>query len=163
MRKRLILVMSLIASLTIMANGVGYVDTQKVLQNCKETESTQKFLETKKAELQEELDSEKTKLEEKQNELSQKDRDLTDSEKQELQEMQEKFQVKYQQMQQNLNVLQETMYEKLRSGIDTAIKEVAKQEKYDTVFDKSVIYYGGDDLTKEVIDFLTGSEKIELE
>ena len=54
------------------------------------------------------------------------------------------------------------MFEKLKSDINVAIKEVAKEKKMDIVLDKQVVYYGGTDITDDVSKFLVGIEKIDL-
>jgi Skp family chaperone for outer membrane proteins len=54
------------------------------------------------------------------------------------------------------------MLEKLKSDIRVAIKEVGKIKKYDAVLEKQVVYYGGTDISEDVVKFLSGVEKIEL-
>lgn len=162
MKKILVTIGSLICAANIFAAGVGYIDTQIVIQKYPETAKTQVYLETKKSELQKLLDDAKNKIEAKDAEIEKKGANATDKEKKDLETEKETFKAKYEEMQQNLDQVQYTMYEKLKSDINLAIKEIAKEKKLDLVLDKQVVYYGGTDITDDVSKFLSGVEKIDL-
>ena len=162
MKKLLMTVSSFIFAANMFAAGIGYIDTQIVIQKYPETAKTQAYLETKKADMQKILDEAKKKIEDKEAELDKKGAAATEKEKQEVEEEKATFKSKYEEMQQSLDQVQYTMFEKLKSDINVAIKEVAKEKKMDIVLDKQVVYYGGTDITDDVSKFLVGIEKIDL-
>lgn len=162
MKKILIAIGTLLVCGTIFAGGVGYVDTQKVIEKYPETKKTQAFLEDKKADLQKVLDDEKKKMEARQDELEKKGNKITDKDKKDFEKAKEEFKDKFEAMQKNLDQLQYTMYDKLKSDINVAIKDVGNSKKLDVVLDKAVVYYGGTDVTDDVVKFLTGVQKIDL-
>lgn len=162
MKKILVAIGSLVVAANIFAAGIGYIDTQIVIQKYPETAKTQTYLENKKIELQRTLDEAKKRIEEKDAEIEKKGDKATEKEKKDLENEKENFKAKYEDMQQVLDQAQYTMYEKLKSDINLAIKEVAKEKKMDIVLDKQVVYYGGVDITDDVAKFLTGVEKIDL-
>ena len=49
---------------------------------------------------------------------------------------------------------QRELQQQLLSHVQQTIQAVAKQMKYDYVFDKSVVFFGGDDITEEVLKAL---------
>lgn len=162
MKKILITLGSLVFAANIFAAGIGYIDTQIVIQKYPETAKTQAYLETKKVDMQKILDEAKKQIESKEAEIEKKGANATDKEKQELEEDKAAFKDKYEEMQQSLDQVQYAMFEKLKSDINMAIKEVAKEKKMDIVLDKQVVYYGGTDITDDVSKFLGGVEKIDL-
>lgn len=162
MKKLLITLGSLVCAANIFAAGVGYIDTNSVIQKYPETAKTQQYLEIKKSEMQKILDEARKKIEAKAEEVDKKGDKATDKEKADLEAEKTNFKVKYEEMQQSLDQVQYTMFEKLKSDINLAIKEVAKEKKLDIVLDKQVVYYGGTDISDDVAKFLTGVEKIDL-
>lgn len=162
MKKFIMLVAGVIMSLNVLAGTVGYVDPQDLLDKYPETKKTQDYLEKKKKDLQIVLDAEKTKINDKSEELKKKGDKATKAEKDELEKTKTEFQKKFETMQANLEQLQYTMYDKLYSDINVAIQEIAKEKKLDIVVNKTAIYYGGEDITEDVLKFLAGVQKIDL-
>ena len=162
MKKFIMLVAGVIMSLNVLAGTVGYVDLQDLLDKYPETKKTQDYLEKKKKDLQIVLDAEKTKINDKSEELKKKGDKATKAEKDELEKTKTEFQKKFETMQANLEQLQYTMYDKLYSDINVAIQEIAKEKKLDIVVNKTAIYYGGEDITEDVLKFLAGVQKIDL-
>lgn len=164
MKKTLIKLASfLLVASNLLAGGLGYVNTDEVLRNYPETQRTQTFLESKKAEMQDTLDQANKILLEKQKVMEAKGESLTEQEKSDFLKLQQTYKTQFEKMQYDLDSLQYNMFEKLKSDVSTAIKKAAKEKELDAVFDNSVIYYGGENITKDVIEFLSGSEKIEVE
>lgn len=164
MKKRLIQLASfLIVASNLVAGGFGYVNTDEVLRNYPETQRTQKFLEEKKADMQKNLDIANKELIVEQKELELKGEAATKEEKDAFAKYQKTYKAQFDKMQYDLDSLQYNMFEKLKSDISTAIDQVAKEKELDSVLDAAVVYYGGNDITKDIIEFLSGSEKIELE
>jgi outer membrane protein len=62
----------------------------------------------------------------------------------------------YQQLQQGLQVKQQELLGAIRSKVNAAVKEVADSKGLTTVVDKSVIVYGGQDITDDVMKKITG-------
>ena len=162
MKKFIMLVAGVIMSLNVLAGTVGYVDPQDLLDKYPETKKTQDYLEKKKKDLQTVLDAEKTKINDKSEELKKKGDKATKAEKDELEKTKTEFQKKFETMQANLEQLQYTMYDKLYSDINVAIQEIATEKKLDIVVNKTAIYYGGEDITEDVLKFLAGVQKIDL-
>ncbi|BDU50315.1 OmpH family outer membrane protein [Haliovirga abyssi] len=162
MKKIAVVISSLLISASIFAGGLGKVDTQKVLSKYPETQRTQQFLQSQKEKMQKDLDAGKEKVANYQKELEQKGDKATKEEKDKLDKMKSEFAKNYKGMQSSLDQLQYTMYEKLKSDINLAIKQVAKKDQLDAIFDSAVVYYGATDVTDDVIKFLSGVEKIDL-
>lgn len=162
MKKLLIIAAAAVMAVNSFAASIAYVDPQELLEKYPETKKTQDYLEKKKKEMQGILDSERTKVEERDQDIKKKADKATKAEKDELEKMKFDFSKKFEAMQGNLEQLQYNMYEKIKSDINVAISETAKAKKIDVVMDKTVIYYGGDDITKDVLNFLSGVQKIDL-
>ncbi len=162
MKKLLIIAAAAVMAVNSFAASIAYVDPQELLEKYPETKKTQDYLEKKKKEMQGILDSERTKVEEKDQDIKKKADKATKAEKDELEKIKLDFSKKFEAMQGNLEQLQYNMYEKIKSDINVAISETAKAKKIDVVMDKTVIYYGGDDITKDVLNFLSGVQKIDL-
>jgi len=162
MKKLLMIVAGILMAVNSFAATIAYVDPQELLEKYPETRKTQDYLEKKKKEMQGILDTERTKVEEKDQEIKKKGDKATKAEKDDLEKMKSEFSKKFEAMQGSLEQLQYNMYEKIKSDINVAITETAKAKKIDIVMDKTVIYYGGEDITKDVLNFLSGVQKIDL-
>lgn len=162
MKKLLMIAAGIVMAVNSFAATIAYVDPQELLEKYPETRKTQDYLEKKKKEMQGILDTERTKVEEKDQDIKKKGEKATKAEKEELEKMKSEFAKKFEAMQGNLEQLQYNMYEKIKSDINVAISETAKAKKIDIVMDKTVIYYGAEDITKDVLNFLSGVQKIDL-
>ena len=162
MKKLLMIAAGIVMAVNSFAATIAYVDPQELLEKYPETRKTQDYLEKKKKEMQGILDTERTKVEEKDQDIKKKGEKATKAEKEELEKMKSEFAKKFEAMQGNLEQLQYNMYEKIKSDINVAISETKKKKKIDIVMDKTVIYYGAEDITKDVLNFLSGVQKIDL-
>lgn len=164
MKKMVLLVLSVMLGTIVMGETViGYVDTQVVLENYKKTAEIQKTLETKKQELQEMLNKEKDKITKREEELEIMGKEATKEAADKVKAMKKEFQEKFTLLQQELDKSQYIAYQNIKTDISTAISNVAETRKIDTVVDKAVVYFGGEDITKDVIEFLSEAEKIKLD
>jgi len=164
MRKRMLLLVGMIcATLGMAETTIGFVDTQMILENYSKTKEIQNSLEMKKQNLQEMLNGEKEKITAKENEFLGETKELDEEEEKKLKKMQQDFQNKFQILQQELDKSQYIAYQNIKTDVSMAIKNVAQLNNINTILDKAVVYYGGKDITKDVIEFLSGTEKIELE
>ncbi len=136
---------------------VAYVDLRQVFKEYKETQKLQEILQKKQDEI-------KFKLQEKQDEitkwrntwvnnkkLSKKDRQAKE---QELYKKLTEFQDYRNYLLRNYEEYRMKMSKKVEDSIIEATKKIATQKGYTLVLDRTIVIYGGDDLTKDVIDLL---------
>lgn len=131
---------------------VGIVDTKKIFESSKLFEALNKA-KGDLSNLEEDIKKEtlyKSKLLEEARAKNVKDA--------ELQKMQEKFQKeledkrkKAQDTSDSKQKELETMSVKLKSDVETAIKDVASEKKLEVVVDKQAVLFGGTDITEDVI------------
>ena len=162
MKKIVIGIAGIILSMNLMAAGIGIVDKQEVFEKYPESQKTVEYLEKKKTEFEEVLKGIESKLDAKDKEIAKKGDKATKAEKDELDKMKVERKSKFEAMQQNLDQLQYNLYDKISSDINVAIAETAKTKNLDVVIDKTTAYYGGEDITKDVLSFLSGVKKIDL-
>ena len=103
-----------------------------------------------------------SKIDAKDKDIAKKGDKATKTEKDELDKMKADRKSKFEAMQQNLDQLQYNLYDKISSDINVAIAETAKAKQLDVVVDKTTVYYGGENITKDVLNFLNGVKKIDL-
>ncbi len=162
MRKIVAAVAGIILSMNLCAEGIGIVDKQEVFEKYPESQKTVQYLEKKKLEFEVVLKDIEAKLDAKEKDVAKKGDKATKAEKDELDKMKAERKTKFDAMQQNLDQLQYNLYDKISSDINVAITETAKTKKLDVVIDKNTAYYGGEDITKDVLNFLSGVKKIDL-
>jgi len=135
--------------------NVGYVDIEKVFN---QYEGTKKA----KEKLQGELEKEQKKIEEKKSEIIKLKEDLekkasvlekskVDAKKAELQTKLEKLQSDAMEIQQKLLGQEKEMTANIVEEIRVIVKKIAEEKKYDMVFEKNLLLYGGDDITPFVV------------
>ena len=162
MRKIVLAVTGIILAMNLCAEGIGIVDKQEVFEKYPESQKTVQYLEKKKSEFEVVLKDIEAKLDVKEKDIAKKGDKATKAEKDELDKMKAERKSKFDAMQQNLDQLQYNLYDKISSDINVAITETAKTKKLDVVIDKNTAYYGGEDITKDVLNFLNGVKKIDL-
>lgn len=162
MKKIIAAITGIVLSMNLMAAGIGIVDKQEVFEKYPESQKTVTYLEKKKVEFEDILKGIEAKITEKDKEIAKKGDKATKAEKDELDKMKADRKVKFEAMQQNLDQLQYNLYDKISSDINVAISETAKMKKLEIVIDKTTAYYGGEDITKDVLNFLNGVKKIDL-
>jgi outer membrane protein len=132
--------------------AVGFVDTQKIFQSSKLAEaltSAQNDMKVRESEFSKETLDKSKSLEEA------RAKKVSDAE---LKKMQDNFQKDLEAKRANLEVLKENkqkeleeMSKKLKTQVEDAIKNVAKEKQIDVVVDKQAVLFGGTDLTEDVI------------
>ena len=138
----LTLVMTLVLALGCMgsafaaeSNLVGFVDTQRVLRNHPEMQTTMSVLQLEAQKAQQEFES--------------KAASLDDKGKQEL----------GQKLSEQIDKKEASLLNPIRAAIRKAIAEVAKAHGISNVVDASAMVYGGMDLTDEVMASVSGGKK----
>lgn len=161
---------------TASAFQFGYVDAAKIFSMYSETQKTKNILESEKAKLQKELDTKKQQLSEMDNkyvETAKKIQDLRDSKKEEearklenqlktqresLANANMELQKFFEESQKRLYEMEEekmgTLSKDLDEVVDAVIQQIAAQKKLEAVFEKRFCYFGGMDITDEVISAL---------
>ncbi len=157
----------------------GYVDAAKLFNKYSETQKTKTYLESEKSKLQTQLDSKKKEvsdLNEKYLETAKKIQDLRDSKKEaeakalegQLKAQREALANANDQLQKFFSESQERLYtledEKMGSlskvldeKVDAVISQIAKSKGLEAVFEKRFCYFGGVDITEEVIAALNAA------
>jgi outer membrane protein len=137
------------------AMNVGYVDIEKVFNQYSGTKKA-------KEKLQGELEKEQKKIEEKKAEILKLKDDLekkasvlekskVDAKKMELQTKLEKLQSDAMEIQQKLLGQEKEMTANIIEEIRVIVKKIAEEKKYEMVFEKNLLLYGGDDITPFVV------------
>lgn len=167
MKKMFTMIGAIILSANIFATQFAIVDAEAVLKKYPETEKTNVYLEGKKLELEKKIEPMKVELLKKQKELQDKGENLTKEDAVLYKNMEEAYFGQLEALQVELNKIKENMYDKLRSDLNLAVKEIAKDKKIDVVIGMESLYYLNpeidENITDDVIDFLTGVEKINLD
>ncbi|MBI3038786.1 OmpH family outer membrane protein [bacterium] len=163
----------LIFSPTVFSFNFGYVDAGKLFNNYAETKKTKGFLESEKGKLQQELDAKKKEvadLDAKYLEIAKKLQALRDSKKdaeaksletqlraqrEALSKSNEELQKFFEESQKRLYQLEDDKMGKLTKvldeRVDNVIKQIATSKQLEAVFEKRFCYFGGVDITEEVI------------
>ncbi len=137
---------------------IAVVDTAKVVKEYQKTKDAQtrleKEFEDKKAEIKKMSD----KLEKQQEEMTAKKGIVSqkqyDTMKAKFDDDQDAFREKYKEIQSTMMKKQRDLMENIVNDVKEIAGQVAKSEKYDAVFDKEVLLYGGEDITYKVLDQL---------
>jgi len=132
--------------------SIGLVDTQKIIENStlyselrKAEADLLKLQKNFEKEYMEKVQKLQSVLEQKKN--PQEFQKLQDQYRRELMEKQSSAQKTLAEKQRSL----ETTRNNLRKKVEIAIKEIAKQKKLDYVVDKQMIFFGGSDITNDVL------------
>ena len=169
MKKILVFVLLLSVSVFSFSAKIAVVNSQKIMSEYSATKTATKFLSEEKNKLQKDIDAKSKELEKLFNDLKTKGDKRTKADEEKYLKQKTDFGIYYQAQQNKLEKLKYQEYSKIQSAIDTAIKQVAKKEKYDYVVEGKAVRVGGenlsglgDDINKKVLKFLEKSEKIEL-
>jgi outer membrane protein len=127
------------------ADGVAYIDVNKVLNSYTKAQELAADLKVKEAELQKLIADAKKDI--KLANISDKQQ-LEDKYNKELKEKQESYKQQY------LNEFQD-----IQNTVESAVKTVAKNKNVSVVFNKTSVVLGGDDLTDDVITILKGDKE----
>jgi outer membrane protein len=137
------------------ALSVGYVDIEKVFNQYEGTKKAkdklQKEVQVEQASIEKEKDDIKKAIDDLDKKSSIMDKKELSKQKNELQDRAEKLQAKMMDIQQKLMSKEKEMTADLVDEIRAIIVKIAKDKKYDYVFEKSMLLFGGEDITYLVI------------
>ncbi|HNW33590.1 MAG TPA: OmpH family outer membrane protein [Candidatus Ozemobacteraceae bacterium] len=181
--KKALLHLGLAAGLLVLpsacaAFSFGYVDAGKLFAKYSETQKTKSYLETEKTKLQKDLDTRKKQvsdLDAKYVEIAKKMQDLRDAKKEndaralepQLRAQREALANANSELQKFFEESQKRLYEleeekmgglskALDDKVDAVIARIAKAKSLEAVFEKRFCYFGGEDITEDVIAALNG-------
>lgn len=182
----LVIVVFALFSLTNCSNSFGfqfgYIDAAKVFAKYSETQKTRQILESEKEKLQKQLDKKKeevAQLNAKYVETAKKLQQLRDAKKENeakkleaqlkaereaLANANSELQKFFEESQKKLYALEDekmgSLLNLLGEKVEKIIEKIAKAKKLDAIFEKKVCFYGGIDITDEIIEELnkTASE-----
>jgi len=146
----------------ITAQNIAVVDMGMVLDQYTKRGELEKSLDIQKKVYDEELSQQKEAILKKELELVQKGERPTEEETDQLNSLKSGIEKKYREFDTSLNKLYNDYMFQLNSDIVTATVVVGKEMGFDIVFHKGTTFYGGTDITAEVIEFLNKGEKISL-
>ncbi len=160
------------------AFSFGYVDAGKLFAKYSETQKTKTYLESEKAKLQKDLDTRKKQvsdLDAKYVEIAKKMQDLRDAKKEaeakalepQLRAQREALANANSELQKFFEESQKRLYEleeekmgglskALDDKVDAVISRIAKSKNLEAVFEKRFCYFGGVDITDDVLAALNG-------
>jgi outer membrane protein len=134
---------------------IGYVDVEKAI---KQYQGTQKLTDKLKRDVkieEEALEKEQSEIKKALDELDRKssimDKKEVAKQKDELQARYEKLKLKTMDSQQKLMAQQKEMYANLVDEVNAIVAKIAKDKKFDYVFEKTMLLFGGEDITYLVI------------
>lgn len=162
MKKMLTLVMAISMSVSIFASKMATVNTQKVFQGYSKTQVAKTKLEAEKTKLEGQLAVKAKNLDKIAKELNAKGDKITVAEKDKFQKQQVEFGKERQALQQKLGRLEYEEMGSIQDEIKSAVKQVAKKNKYEMVIEEGAVLYGGKDITADVLKVLESSKKIKL-
>ncbi|MDD2714545.1 MAG: OmpH family outer membrane protein [Candidatus Wallbacteria bacterium] len=137
---------------------IGYVDYEKVFSAYYKTDAVNADLKKRTDDWQKKLDTNKTEIAGLKEAYDKKEPTLSDDlKKTERKKIMDKLQ-EYQDMGQDLTgklkEMQFNEYEKLKKEIDIVIKDLGAKKGYTAILDRNAVYFGGEDLTDEVISII---------
>lgn len=128
------------------AYAVGTVDTARIFRDAKSISQAQAEIRKEEEKLQDELAGRQKKLEEARKTLKEE----------ELDKLRSKYTGELGQMRERAQKLNATLSQKVKGMVEAAIRQIAAQRKVDLVVDKQAVFFGGLDLTDEVVKKLNG-------
>lgn len=164
--KKILLLLITLSTLTfgevINTQNIAVVDMGMVLEQYSKRGELEQKLDTQKKEYDEKLNLQKEAILKKELELVQKGDKPTQEESEQLNNLKSNIEKKYREFDTSLNKLYNDYMFQLNSDIVTATVVVGREMGFDIVFHKGTTFYGGTDITAEVIEFLNKGEKISL-
>lgn len=169
MKKRTLALAALFVILSILPGAVmaqaklklGFVDRQLVFEELEETDKIKGYLEKEQKERQEEIDGKKEKMDGMLKEFKDLEEKKDDSSVKKREEIRKTLEGRFDDLKtlhnkymNDLQTIEKQELKKLKTKIDKSIETVAKKKGYDLVLEKEAVYFGGDDLTQTVIDFM---------
>lgn len=160
--KKFLFLTFIFCSLTLFAKEIGVVDADFVIQNYKKREILETALNSKKDELVKNFSLKKELLLKKENIIREKGEEATNEELDSLALLQQDLDNILAENDRILGELFDNYFEELRGDIAAAAILVGKEKNLDMVIQKAATFYGGTDITEEVIEFLNSTQKIDV-
>ena len=151
MRKMMITAVALLASVSVFADKVGFVNAQEAFMKYSKTQTIQENLAKEKERLENQIKQKEVVLQKSQLELQSKGDKLTDKEKQAFQKQVDEFQKFVRDSQTKLSKEEYSRMQEIDKTMSKAIDSVAKSGKYDYILEAGAVRYGGTDVTSAVI------------
>ena len=151
MKKIIITAVALLASVSVFAEKVGFVNSQEAFMKYSKTKTIQENLAKEKERLENQIKQKEVVLQKSQLELQSKGDKLTDKEKQAFQKQVDEFQKFVRDSQTKLSKEEYSRMQEIDGTMTKAIDSVAKAGKYDYILEAGAIKYGGTDVTAAVI------------
>lgn len=151
MRKMMITAVALLASVSVFADKVGFVNSQEAFMKYSKTQTIQENLAKEKERLENQIKQKEVVLQKSQLELQSKGDKLTDKEKQVFQKQVDEFQKFVRDSQTKLSKEEYSRMQEIDKTMSKAIDSVAKSGKYDYILEAGAVRYGGTDVTSAVI------------
>lgn len=166
MKKLILILLTIISTLSLAevvnTQNIAVVDTSIVLEQYNKRTQLEDELDLQKKEYDVVLQQHKEEILKKELELVQMGDKVSNTNLSELNDLKGEIENKFKQFDNNLNKLYSDYMYQLNSDIATAAVVVGRERGFDIVFHKGTTFYGGTDITNEVIDFLNKGEKISL-
>lgn len=169
-RRSLLILPLMIAMLTLLglrngaAQDMAHINQEEVLNSMPERQRAQKKLQDFQKELQKEIRSMREEAQAKMTELQEKEGELTETKKEMMQDdissLQQRIQKKTRKSQERIQKAREELLQPIKEKIDKAVEKVAEEEGYTYVlYERSLPYSGGEDLTEKVKEELASQRR----
>ncbi|HEY9765726.1 MAG TPA: OmpH family outer membrane protein [Chroococcales cyanobacterium] len=129
-----------------LAYTVGTVDTARVFRDARSISQAQAEVRKEEEKYQNELAERQKKLEESRKTMKEE----------ELEKLRSKYTTELGQMRDRAQKLNAQLSQKVKGMVEVAIRQISAQKKLDLVIDKQAVFFGGLDITPEVIKKLNG-------
>ena len=150
-------------NLSVFSQNIAVMDPRVVLDRYQKRLEFENDLREKEKNYQKIIFDERIKILEEEGEQLKKYGSLSQEEKRKITSKNEKLDEKYDEMENSLKELHLEYQNILKSDITIAAVIVGKEKGYDIVISKEVSFYGGVDITQDVIEFLNSSDRTLLE
>jgi Skp family chaperone for outer membrane proteins len=148
---------------SLFSQNIAVMDPRVVLDQYQKRLEFENDLREKEKNYQKIIFDERIKILEEEGEQLKKYGSLSQEEKRKITSKNEKLDEKYDEMENSLKELHLEYQNILKSDITIAAVIVGKEKGYDIVISKEVSFYGGVDITQDVIEFLNSSDRTLLE
>ncbi len=150
-------------NVSVFSQNIAVMDPRLVLDQYQKRLEFENDLREKEKNYQKIIFDERIKILEEEGEQLKKYGSLSQEEKRKITSKNEELDEKYDEMENSLKELHLEYQNILKSDITIAAVIVGKEKGYDIVISKEVSFYGGVDITQDVIEFLNSSDRTLLE
>jgi Skp family chaperone for outer membrane proteins len=124
-----------------LAYSVGYIDSARLFRESATIKQAQAEIQSEQDKIQKAFEDRQKKLEEARK--TQKE--------EEVQKLQAQYSQELSEMRDHAQQVDASLSKKIKDKVEGTIQVVAKKRKIDVVIDKQAVYYGGIDLTNDVL------------